>query len=136
MALRRVLAVVCLAIAAAAVAAPLEAAASAPGLSGTFSTTLSGERVALLNGHWQLRLLPGSHYTVLREGKVMVRGVGARTPTRISFEDRSGPAACLGEGGSAVYRWKLSGRRLTLTPLSEHCAGRRAVLGSHPLLRR
>ena|SRR5438874_319888 len=104
-------------------------------INGTFSTVIAGQNVALLNGRWKLELLPGSRYTVVRNGVVMIRGTGARTATEITFDDTSGPAACQGSEVRAIYRWHVAGHKLTLTPITEHCAGRRVVLTSHPLVR-
>src|SRR3954451_9454066 len=111
-------------------------ASAATPLRGTFSTTISGQRNALLNGHWELRILPASRYAVVRNGVVVVRGAGPRTAARITFRDRSDAAACLAQPGEALYAWKLAGGRLTLTPVFESCPGRRVVLASHPLVRR
>jgi hypothetical protein len=123
-----------LAIAAAAVLlVPAASAATPP--AGTFSTTISGQMNAQLNGRWQLRLLAGSRYAVLRNGVAVVRGAGTRTARRLTFKDTAGPAACRGGDATGVYSWKLSGKSLTLTAVSDSCTGRRAVLTSHALVR-
>jgi hypothetical protein len=126
--------VLALAAAAALVVAVPAASAAAPP-TGSFSTTIAGQMNMQLNGSWQLRLLPGSRYAVVKDGAVVVRGTGARTAKRLTFRDTGGPAACRGAGSTGVYTWKLAGRTLTLAAVSDTCTGRRAVLTTHPLVR-
>ncbi len=110
----------------------LLAAVLAAALPGTYATTITGAKPALLNGSWLVQLRADGSYAIEHGGAVVVRGRGAVTGPRITFGHEIGPLAC---PGPATYRWSLHGRTLTLTPLAESCAGRRLVLASHPLPR-
>jgi hypothetical protein len=110
-------------------AASLAVAEPASALKGTFASTISG-KAPPLDGKWTLRLLPGTKFQTLRNGKVVVSGSGARTSTRITFTDAAGPYACAGTQKTGVYSWKLTGKVLTLKPVRDSCGGRRTILTS------
>ena len=110
-------------------AASFALAAPTSALQGSFTSTIKG-KAPPLDGKWTLRLLPGTKFQTLRNGKVVVSGSGARTPTRITFTDAGGPYACAGNQKTGVYTWKLTGKVLTLKPVSDRCSGRRAILTS------
>ena len=82
---------------------------------------------ARLKGTWVLDFVKGGKYTITDNGAVVVRGHFTST-SRIYFSNETGPAACPQFG---VYTWKRAGKTLTLTKVSDSCAGRAAVLG-HP----
>ena len=82
---------------------------------------------ARLKGVWVLDFLKGGKYTITDNGAVVVRGHFQST-SRIYLSGETGPAACPQFG---VYTWKRVGKTLTLTKVSDSCAGRAAVLG-HP----
>jgi hypothetical protein len=111
-------------------AASLALAAPALSLQGTFTSTIRG-KAPPLDGKWTLRLLPGTKFQTLRNAKIVVSGRGARTSTRITFTDAGGPYACAGNQKTGVYTWKLTGKVLTLKPVSDLCSGRRTILTSH-----
>jgi hypothetical protein len=69
--------------------------------------------------------MKGGKYTITDNGVIVVRGHFTST-SRIYLSNETGPAACSQFG---VYAWKLVGKTLTLTKVSDTCAGRSAVLG-------
>jgi hypothetical protein len=79
---------------------------------------------ARLKGVWVLDFLKGGKYTIADNGAVVVRGHFQST-TRLYLSGETGPAACPQFG---VYTWKRAGKTLTLTKVSDSCAGRAAVL--------
>lgn len=114
---------------AALVAASITFAAPASGLQGTFTSTITG-MAPPLDGKWTLRLLAGRKFQTLRNGKLVVSGNGPRTSARITFTDTGGSYACTGKQKTGLYTWKLSGKALTLKPVSDPCSGRRTILTS------
>jgi hypothetical protein len=118
------IAVVCLALAAPAVA-------SAP-LSGVFGTTIRGATPAVLNASWTVNLLPNGAYSIDRNHHAVVIGRDTRSAATIVFAHEYGPFACKNTG---KYRWSLSGKKLTLKVVQDSCAGRRIVLTSHTLIK-
>jgi hypothetical protein len=82
---------------------------------------------ARLKGTWVLSFMKGGRYTITDSGAVVVRGHFTST-SRIYLSNETGPAACPQFG---VYAWKRVRKTLTLTKVSDSCAGRAAVLG-HP----
>jgi hypothetical protein len=79
---------------------------------------------AQLKGTWVLDFLKGGKYTSTRNGAVVVRGHFTST-SRVYLSNETGPAACSQFG---VYGWKRAGKTLTLTKVSDPCAGRLTVL--------
>ena len=80
---------------------------------------------ARLKGVWVLNFMKGGKYTITDSGAVVVRGHFTST-SRIYLSNETGPAACPQFG---VYAWKRTGKTLTLTKVSDPCAGRATVLG-------
>jgi len=109
------------------------AAAVGPPLSGTFKTVIKNAPNGQLDGAWQIALLPTGRYTIQRNGSVLIRGRDTETTTTISFGHETGPAACTGALGAAIYRWSLRAGLLRLTTVREGCLGRHVVLTTHPL---
>ena len=114
------------------VAAPAATAAGRP-LHGTFTTVIKNALNDQLDGAWQVALLSNGHYTIERNGAVVIRGRDTETPTTISLGHETGPAACTGALGAATYRWSLRAGLLRLTTVREGCYGRHVVLTTHPL---
>lgn len=118
--MRRLLATVMLAVA---LVLPAAAVAGLPTLPlGKYSAKVGSP--ARLKGTWVLDFLKGGKYTISDNGLVVVRGHFTST-TQIYMSNETGPAAC---PEFAVYRWKRSGKTLTLTKVVDDCAGRSAVL--------
>jgi hypothetical protein len=101
-------------------------------LTGSFRTTLSGKSPQL-NGTWVLRIDRQTHFTLAKNGAIVVRGTAAGTNGRLAIVDKSGPYACKGLKRAAVYKYTLAGSRLTLKPQAELCDGRKAILTAHAL---
>jgi len=114
------------------VAAATAAAAGAP-LHGAFTTVIKHATDSQLDGTWRVRLLATGHYTIDRDGTVLVRGRDTETATTITFGHETGPAACTGP--AAGYKWSFRAGLLHLTELHESCYGRHIVLTTHPLLK-
>jgi len=108
-------------------------ALAATSLTGTYTTKITGKGANTLkgglDGSWKLTLKSGK-YSVIWNGKAAVSGAYKIKGTTISLTDKSGPDKCKGTG---KYKFKLAGKTLTLTKISDTkaCAGREAVL-AHP----
>jgi len=116
-------------------AAALAFATKSP-LAGAYTTTLKGKTPSSFNGRWTISVAPSGRYGIYKSGVKLVTGSAKTVGTRVTFADQGGPAACHGSAAVGVYRWKLARGLLTLTPLSERCAGRKLVLSSRPLVRK
>ena len=103
-------------------------------LRGTYGTTIVG-KPARLNGKWQLRFLGRDEVRIIRNRKVVVVGKAIVTGTRVKFVDRAGSYACTGAVRNGLYRYRISGRRLTFAPVADKCVGRRLVLTTKPFRR-
>jgi hypothetical protein len=79
---------------------------------------------AQLKGTWVLDFLRTGRYVITDNGTVVVRGHFSST-SMLDLHGETGPLACADRG---VYRWKRAGKKLTLTKVSDPCAGRSAVL--------
>jgi hypothetical protein len=90
---------------------------------GKYRTTVKAP--AALKGIWVLNFASGGKYTITDNGAVVVRGHFTST-SRIYLSGEKGPRACPQFG---VYAWKLAGRTLSFTKVSDSCAGRAVVLG-------
>ena len=102
---------------------------------GTYTTTITGKGAGF-NGKWTISIAPSGRYGIYKSGKKIITGSAKTTGKRVTFADQLGPAACPGAQAIGVYTWKLAGKLLTLTPLSDACSGRRTVLSSRPLHRK
>lgn len=116
----------------------LASAASAgygnPLVTGSFATRISGKAPAL-NGNWTLKLKATGRFETLRNGKVVVRGLGAAAAGRLALTDQSGSYACKGVERAGAYKYTLKGRTLTLKAIADLCQGRRVVLTTKPFRR-
>jgi hypothetical protein len=90
---------------------------------GKYRTTV--KTPARLKGVWVLDFMKGGKYTIADNGTVVVRGHFMST-SRIYLSGETGPAACPQFG---VYTWKLVGKTLKFTKVSDSCVGRSQVLG-------
>jgi hypothetical protein len=109
------------------------AAASAP--SGTYSAKITG-KAAPLDGTWKLAFLAGGSEHISLNGRLVVVGkVSHAGAGRLRFHDVSGPYACGASVGDGIYRYALAGQRLTLTAVSDRCAGRKTVLTAKPFVK-
>lgn len=103
-------------------------ALAAAGPHGTYRTQIGGAALGgSVKGTWTIKFA-SPRYTVSDNGMAVVRGTYSLKGTKITFTDKSGPAACPGAG---VYSFALTGGKLKLTRISDSstkCAGREAVL--------
>ena len=99
-------------------------AAASSGLNGTWATTVPS---GITQGKWAISFASPS-YAVSYRGTVGARGHYTVSGNKITFNDKSGTLACSGPG---VYRFKLSGNKLSFSRVSDgavNCFGRREVL--------
>lgn len=122
------------AVVAAASATATSALGAAQGLSpGAFTTRIAGAKPAALNGTWILAMT-GPAFNLIRNKTTAATGAVTVSGSKITFKDLFGPYRCLGSQATGTYTWKLKGKTLTLKPVKDSCAGRKAVL-SHPFTR-
>ncbi len=105
-------------------------ALAAGGLSGTYKTTIKNDPAlgGALNGTWVVKLSKSHGYSGTQNGKLIVKGRATISGNTVTFKDSSGPGKCPGTG---KYRFKLSGKKLKLTVISDSnsaCVGRKDVL--------
>ena len=111
------------------------ATASPSTLSGTYKATITGKPAAL-NGKWQLEFLPKNVMHIVRNGRlVVVTRVVPSGAGRVKLIDRSGSYACSAAEGNGIYRYAVTGRRLTFTVVADKCVGRKLVLTTKPFAR-
>ena len=92
-----------------------------------YTTKIVGAKPALLDGTWRLTVNRRS-FSVAKGTTLAVSGTARIVGNRIAFHDLAGPFSCRGAQATAVYSWRVSGKRLTLTAVREPCAGRRTIL--------
>jgi hypothetical protein len=103
-------------------------------LSGIFKTTITGKGESL-NGTWFFKIDQFAQFTLKRNGKLYVKGSAAGANGKLAIADTGGPAACKGISAAGTYNYKMKNNQLTLTPTFDQCAGRKAILTAHPLLK-
>jgi hypothetical protein len=106
--------------------------ASAAGtLSGTYQTKIGAKPLGgRLKGTWTIKFSHGN-YKVSDNGTAVVHGKYTISHGKLTLAHESGPAACPGSG---TYTFKLSGKKLTFTRVSDGsaaCTGRATVLAGH-----
>jgi hypothetical protein len=111
-------------------------------LQGNYETKLSGTPEKLLNATWKIEIAPNGNYTILRNNKVVVKGVTVWNSTKVTFTDKSGAqgVACIGNGSTGYYFYsfkKIQGHMYLVLRLNQvdPCIGRKAVLSAYPLLK-
>lgn len=116
-----------------AVFAIVPAALAAAGPTGKWKTTISGKKVlgGGIDGTWTVAFT-STRYTATWNGKTVDRGVYTVTGSDMSLTDKSGEVKCPGTG---KYRFAVKGHKLTMKKIKDTaaCAGRTAVLTTHPL---
>jgi hypothetical protein len=110
-------------------------AAAARSIVGSYRTTISGSAIPALNGSWTVTFKRSGTYVIAKGGAVVLLGRDRVSGNSISLGHERGPMACSGVEASALYRWALSGRKLTMTAIKDRCTGRRLVLTSKALRR-
>ena len=109
------------------------AALAAGGPTGTWETKITGTKVqgGHIDGTWTVDFTRLT-YTVTWKGKVAVHGDYTVNGSDMELTDKSGELACPSTG---KYSFKENGTKLILKKIkdSKACAGRTAVLTTHPL---
>jgi hypothetical protein len=117
-------------------------ASSNAGLLGSYRVSLTDQELAALPenmragvmGNWMITLHEGNHFVVSRDGTEGVQGTYRLNGNQLVLDPgETGTYAC---PSGAIYTWRMSSGLLTLTPVgTDSCAGRAALLTSHPLTR-
>jgi hypothetical protein len=111
----------------------------ASGLSGTYKTTISGQSGPLqaFEGIWTIKFKAG-RYTwkhSAEPGGPVDGGKYKISGSTITFRDTSAHGDSIGCQGSGKYKFKLRGKKLTFTLISDpvnSCYGREVVLTTGP----
>jgi hypothetical protein len=112
------------------VLAATAAAATSP-LHGVWQTKIKSAAPSL-NGTWLLSFSPSGAYAVVKKPNtkaLMVGGISTASGTTVTMTDREGPASCPGASARAKYSFRITGKKLKLTKISEPCSGRGVILG-------
>lgn len=73
-------------------------------------------------GGFELALGADGVHTVSQDGKVVVKGNYVVDKDQITFNDKEGDFACLGQTGK--YKWAFDGKNLSFTKVQDECDGR------------
>jgi hypothetical protein len=98
---------------------------------GSFQVAIT-HRPAPLNGTWRLVLAKDRGYTILKNGRAVVRGRLSVAGRVVTFGHETGPLRCTTSGR---YRWTLTGGLLSFRSYADTCSGRRTVLTARPFRR-
>ncbi|HKA21575.1 MAG TPA: DUF5640 domain-containing protein [Blastocatellia bacterium] len=91
---------------------------------GTYSSTAAGSK-------WSLKFDESGKVTVTSNGEVVVEGAYKVKGDELEVTDEKGPMAC-DKAQTGKYKWKLDGKKLTLTKVSDQCDGRATGLTAQP----
>src|SRR5262245_56983895 len=91
---------------------------------GTYSVTAGDVK-------WSLKYDDSGKVTVSRNGEVVVEASYKVKGDELEVTDEKGPMACDG-AQTGKYKWKLEGKKLTLTKLTDECDGRASALTAQP----
>jgi hypothetical protein len=115
------------------VCALASAALAAGGPIGTWKTKIAATKVhgRPIDGTWTVDF-KSNRYTVTWNGKTVLHGDYTVKGSDMSLTDKSGEVKCPGTG---KYSFKENGTKLTFKKIKDStaCAGRTAVLTTHPL---
>jgi hypothetical protein len=101
------------------------AAATSP-LHGVWATKVKST-APVLNGAWLISFASNGTYAVVKEPNtksLLVGGVSTVSGNTLTMTDKTGPASCPGSTARAKYSFKITGKTLKLTKISEPCTGR------------
>ena len=91
---------------------------------GTYSVTAGDVR-------WSLKYDDSGKVTVSRNGEVVVEASYKVKGDELEVTDEKGPMAC-DRTQTGKYKWKLEGKKLTLTKMTDECDGRSSALTAQP----
>ena len=80
---------------------------------------------------WSLKYDESNKVTVSRNGEVVVEATYKIKGDELEVTDEKGPMAC-DKAQTGKYKWKLEGKKLTLTKLVDECDGRASALTAQP----
>ena len=109
--------------------AGVASAAPSP-LRGVWQTTVSSP-VPALRGTWLISFAPNGGYAVVKEPDtkaLMVGGTSTVAGSTLTMTDKEGPASGPGSTARARYAFRITGKILKLTKISEPCTGRSIIL--------
>jgi len=81
---------------------------------------------------WAVSFDGKGKFAVTRDGKEAVMGSYKITKDELEITDESGPQAATGDAKTAVYKWKLDGKKLSFTKVKDDAGGRAAVVTAGP----
>jgi hypothetical protein len=92
------------------------------------------EAKAMFVGEWTMTLAEDRRYRIAKNGQALVEGHFVSSAEQIKFTDEAGDLACTQASGmrTGSYEWSYQNHKLTFTPVTDTCEGRRFVLGTHP----
>jgi hypothetical protein len=105
----------------------MPAAAGTP-LAGTFRTTIPKAAADTIRGTWTLTIQASGRYTFRQNDSPVRTGRATITKTTISFGHERGNGACTGSVAKGIWAWKLQGKTLRFTDITERCPERWFVL--------
>ena len=73
-------------------------------------------------------------HTVSTEGKVVVKGTYTVEKDQLTFTDKEGDFACVGQVGK--YKWAYDGKSLSFTKVQDECEGRVQGLTAQPWVKK
>ena len=85
-------------------------------------------------GEYTLSFSADGVHTVSTGDKVVVKGNYTVNANEISIVDKEGDFACIGQTGK--YTWKLDGKNLSFTKVSDDCDGRVQGLTAQPWVKK
>lgn len=112
-----------------ALALAVAASAATSPLHGVWQTTVKNP-VPPLHGTWVISFAPNGAYAVVKEPNtksLMVGGTSTVSGNTVTLTDKEGPASCPGSSARAKYTFKITGKKLKLTKISEPCTGRGVI---------
>ena len=81
---------------------------------------------------WAVTFDGKGKFSVTRDGKDAVMGSYKVTKDELQITDEAGPQAATGDAKTAVYKWKLDGKKLSFTKVKDEAGGRAAVVTAGP----
>ena len=90
---------------------------------GVYSATMGGVKFSIKFDH-------SGKVAITRNGELVVEGTYKVKEDGLEVTDEKGPMACGGDQKTGKYKWKLEGKKLTLTKVEDGCEGRAQALTS------
>lgn len=87
---------------------------------GTYSATAGGVK-------WSIKYDESGKVTMSRNGEIVVEGTYKVKGDELEVRDEKGEMAC-GAEQTGKYKWRLEGKKLTLTKVEDECGGRASAL--------